>query len=161
VFASGGGLNGPVGVLFGPDGGLYVSSFTSNALVKFDGTTGAFVATIASNLSSPRLMVFGPSPPAEHTDVFYKADEAGRGAFLIQSDVFQFMALFTHGPDGNPTWYTAEMTLAADGKSYSGPLYRTTGTYFGLPWDPNKVVSTQVGTASFTPIDNYHAAIVY
>jgi hypothetical protein len=71
------------------------------------------------------------------------------------------MALFLQGPDGNPTWYTAEMSLAADGTSYSGPLYRTTGTYFGLPWDPGKVVSTQAGTASFTPIDNHHAAIVY
>ena len=110
VFASGGGLNGPVGVLFGPGGALYVSSFNNNQLLQFDGTTGAFVAKIASNLSSPRLLAFAPSP-VEYTDVYFNPETAGRGFFLVQSEAFLFIALFVQGPDGKPTWYTAELTL--------------------------------------------------
>ena len=97
----------------------------------------------------------------EYTDVYFNPATAGRGFFLVQSEAFQFIALFIQGPDGKPTWYTAELTLTADGKSYTGPLYQTTGTYFGDAWDPGKVASTQVGTASFTPTDLYHATIVY
>jgi streptogramin lyase len=160
VFASGGGLNGPVGVLFGADGGLYVSSFNNNALLQYNATTGAFVATIATNLSSPRLMAVAPTV-AEYTDVYFNPDEAGRGYFVVQSEGFQFIAGFIQGPDGNPTWYTAELSLTPDGKSYTGPLYFTTASPFGAPWDPSKVASTQVGTASFTPIDAYHATIVF
>ena len=54
----------------------------------------------------------------EYTDVYFNPETAGRGFFLVQSEGFQFIALFIQGPDGKPTWYTAELTLTADGKSY-------------------------------------------
>ena len=31
------------------------------------------------------------------------------GVFLVQSDITQFLAFFIYGPDGKPTWYTAEL----------------------------------------------------
>lgn len=60
-----GGLSGPGAVLFGPDGALYVSSFDSDAILRYDGATGAFldvfVAAGAGGLDGPDAgMVFGP-----------------------------------------------------------------------------------------------------
>ena len=38
-----GGLDGPTSATFGPDGQLYVASFNSDEILRFDGATGAFI----------------------------------------------------------------------------------------------------------------------
>ncbi|MBC8071583.1 MAG: hypothetical protein IAG13_24870 [Deltaproteobacteria bacterium] len=60
-----GGLSGPGAVLFGPDDALYVSSFDSDAILRYDGSTGAFidvfVASGEGGLNGPDAgTVFGP-----------------------------------------------------------------------------------------------------
>lgn len=60
-----GGLQGPGAVLFGADGLLYVSSFDGDAVLRYDGRSGAFfdefVAERAGGLDGPDAgMVFGP-----------------------------------------------------------------------------------------------------
>jgi len=61
VFASGGGLDGPYDVVFGPDDNLYVSSYYgSYQVLRYDGTTGAFIDAFASGngLYNPTFMTF-------------------------------------------------------------------------------------------------------
>ncbi|MFN8422407.1 MAG: hypothetical protein U0470_03130 [Anaerolineae bacterium] len=64
VAAGAGGLDGPRGVRFGPDGNVYVASFNSDQVLKYNGTTGApigaFVAAAAGGLDGPDDLVFGP-----------------------------------------------------------------------------------------------------
>jgi hypothetical protein len=91
-------------------------------------------------------------------DVYYNPAEPGWGVFVVQSDVFQFLAFFIYGPDGKPTWYTAQLTEDANG-NFNGALYATTGTYFAAPWQGFSFAT--VGTASFEPIDAYHATLRY
>jgi hypothetical protein len=94
----------------------------------------------------------------EYTDVYYNPAESGWGVFLVQSDTFQFLALFIYGSDGKPTWYTGQITDDGTG-NYTGALNATTGTYFALPWQG--VTVTPAGTISFKPIDLYHATVTY
>lgn len=98
-----------------------------------------------------------------YNDVFFDVAEPGWGVFVKQSNNFQFLAFFIYGPSGQPTWYTAQLTGDGTGLNYSGPLYATTGTYFGSPWQGD--VPTQVGTASFqgsaVPEDYFHATLTY
>jgi DNA-binding beta-propeller fold protein YncE len=70
VAASGNGLARPYGNAFGPDGTLYVSSFRTNQILKFDGQTGNFLGVFASDnnnglgalngLNGPNDLLFGP-----------------------------------------------------------------------------------------------------
>jgi sugar lactone lactonase YvrE len=70
VAASGNGLTRPYGNAFGPDGNLYVASFRSNEILRFNGTTGAFIDVFASDnnggfgvldgLNGPNGLLFGP-----------------------------------------------------------------------------------------------------
>lgn len=95
----------------------------------------------------------------EYTDVYYNPAEPGWGVFVVQSDTFQFLALFIYGADGKPTWYTGQLTDDGTGK-YNGSLYGSTGTYFALPWQGVNG-PTPVGTISFQPADSYHATLIY
>jgi len=96
----------------------------------------------------------------EYTDVYYTPAESGWGFFVVQSNTFQFLAFFIYGPDGKPTWYVA--ALADDGTGqYTGQVLATTGTYFPLPWNSAQASGNPVGTATFHPIDRYHATFTY
>jgi len=66
VFASGGGLDEPLGLVFGPDGNLYVSSGVTDQVLRYNGTTGAFMNVFASGggLSLPIFLVFHAPAPA-------------------------------------------------------------------------------------------------
>jgi hypothetical protein len=65
VAAGSGGLNAPNGLVFGPNGDLFVSSHASNQVLEYNGTTGAFetafVAAGSGGLSGPACLTFTPS----------------------------------------------------------------------------------------------------
>jgi hypothetical protein len=49
---------------FGPDGHLYLADSSGHAVLRFDGTTGAFIDTFASGLGNPFGLTFTPEPSA-------------------------------------------------------------------------------------------------
>ncbi len=67
TFASGGGLDTPSGLGFGPDGNLYVGNYANafgTQVLRYNGTTGDFFDVFASSPSSPLIgpsgLIFGP-----------------------------------------------------------------------------------------------------
>jgi hypothetical protein len=103
---------------------------------------------------------------SDYTDIWFNPSEqstagGGWGVNVVQTDAFMFLTFFIYGPDNKPTWYVAGLTQDANG-NFNGPMYATTGTYFGAPWNPaDGAGSAQVGTASFSPTDPYTAILSY
>lgn len=103
---------------------------------------------------------------SDYTDLWFNPSEqstggGGWGVNIVQSDSFLFVTFFIYGPDNKPTWYAAALSADAQG-NFSGPLYATTGTYFGVPWNPaDGAASAQVGMASFQPTGPYTGNLAY
>lgn len=118
VAAGSGGLADPEELTFGPDGNLYVASGDTNAVLEYNGSTGAFIGTFASDngLTSPRGLTFG-SDGNLYVSNFGYAGTSGAvlrfngstGAFIddfVSGDMaanggVQLPRPLVFGPDGN------------------------------------------------------------
>ena len=78
------------------------------------------------------LALVRPAAAVDYTDIWFLPSEGGWGVNLVQSNQFIFATFFIYGPNNQPTWYTAQLTRQTNG-TWTGPVYATTGTYFGNP----------------------------
>lgn len=108
VFASGGGLDNPVGLTFGPGGDLFVASANTDQVLRFRGSDGSFLGVFASDPSvvGLRQLNFGPDGDlyvsAGTSDGVYRFDGstgAFRGVVAIGNGL-DGPTSFTFGPDG-------------------------------------------------------------
>ena len=106
------------------------------------------------------LALARPAAAVDWTDIWWVPTESGWGVNFIQSNNFIFATFFVYGPNGQPFWYTAHLTQNTGG-SWSGPVYQTTGTYFGIPWNSATNTANQVGTATFTPTTAFAGTLAY
>ncbi len=102
VAATGNGLTRPYGNAFGPDGNLYVSSFRSNQILRFDGKTGQFLDVFASDnngglgslngLNGPNELLFGPDGSLYVTTEGTANTATGDLSFGFNSQVLRYSA---------------------------------------------------------------------
>jgi hypothetical protein len=87
--------------------------------------------------------------------------ESGWGInFAHQGDII-FATWFTYDLTGKGLWLTMTAPKSAP-NTYSGTLYATTGPAFdAVPFDPAKVMLTQVGNATLTFTDASNGSFVY
>jgi hypothetical protein len=60
TFTIGGHLSGAFGLAFGPDGRLYVSSFGTNRVMRYDAVSGTFLSELDAD-PQPRNSLFNPN----------------------------------------------------------------------------------------------------
>jgi hypothetical protein len=87
--------------------------------------------------------------------------ESGWGInFAHQGDII-FATWFTYDAAGKPTWYAAELHMAAE-DVYSGNVITVSGVPYDSPvWDTSKVVETTVGTMTVAFSDPTHGLLDY
>ena len=86
----------------------------------------------------------------DYTDAWITPGEAGHGVFMIQNGTTIFLAMYVYGGDTLPRWYYASSITPVGGSTtnWSGTLYRSQGTSFASPWNPNAFQQFSVGTVS-------------
>ena len=97
-------------------------------------------------------------------DIWWAApagSESGWGINLTEQGDTIFATWFTFGQDGKPLWLVA--AAARTGPNvYAGKLYTGTGPPFNsMPFDPLKVIPTEVGMATLTFADGNNATFAY
>jgi hypothetical protein len=113
------------------------------------------LVTLRKSLSI--LILFALLEPAQATsvstdqsDLWFIPSESGWGMQLVQRDSVIFATLFVYGPSGSPTWYVSTMNNTGN-LLWSGPLYATTGPWFGtVPFNAASVTATQVGSMTWS-----------
>jgi hypothetical protein len=95
------------------------------------------------------------------TDLWWDPAQSGWGLALYQSGAFVYAVLFVYDQNNHATWYPAELQSQGNGV-YSGPIYTTTGPWFGAGnFNASAVGRQQVGTMTITMQGNGSAIVSY
>lgn len=150
----------------------------SGTLTFSDSANGSFAYTVngVSQTKAITRQVFGTLPTctfgaqndltvaSNYQDLWWAApagDESGWGVNLTHQDDTIFATWFTYDFDGNPLWLSATTPKTAPGV-YAGTLYRTTGPAFNaVPFAPENVALSPVGTLTITFAHGNSAAFAY
>lgn len=130
VAAAGNGLSRPYGNAFGPDGKLYVSSFRTNQILRFDGQTGAFIDVFASDnngglgspdgLNGPNGLLFGPDGSLYVTTEGTVTNPDGTLGFAFASQVLRYSPEQVAGlvPTTTPTVFIDQPDLLPESPDF-------------------------------------------
>ena len=147
------------------------------SLTFTDANNGTFAYTFNGTTQSKAIarQVFGPLPactfgssenPALATNFqgnWWSAGgaESGWGIYFAHQGDTIFASWFTYDVDGTPLWLTATAQRTGNGV-YGGDLIRTTGPAFNaVPFDPQSVTRSRVGSLTLTFADGSNAAFAY
>ncbi len=122
------------------------------------GSSGPVGGTIGFRVPSKSLT----EPLSDYTDLWWVPSQSGWGLGLVHHPSNQiFGTLFVYGADGKPSWYVIPGGRFTDQTHFEGSIYRTTGPYFGVAFDPAQVGVTLAGTAqiAFDPYDSNAATV--
>jgi DNA-binding beta-propeller fold protein YncE len=131
---AGGILSDPEGITVGPDKNIYVANTDGNNVLKFNGTTGAFIGKFVADgsggLTGPRGVVFGPDGS------LYVTSSTSNQVLRYDGTTGAFLGTFVSAGSGglmNPR----DLVFGPDGNLYVGSFFTgdvfryngTTGTF--------------------------------
>jgi hypothetical protein len=101
-------------------------------------------------------------PVVDYTDHWWNPLESGWGISIHQHTSDRLFAVwFVYSQSGQPVWYTLQPGAWTSWKDYTGPVYKTTGPYFGGPFDSTQVGVAQVGVGTLSFADSNTATFSY
>ncbi len=125
--------------------GTYTVAVQGQAPVQF---------TVGASSSTPTAPYPGNQPVVNYSGMWWTPSESGWGMSISQGATNQvFAAWFVYGQSGEPVWYTLQpgsWTSSNVYSTYTGPIYKTTGPYFGGPFNPASAGVRQVGTGTLS-----------
>jgi hypothetical protein len=130
--------------------GTYTVQVLENT--NFPSGSGAqFTVADAPTPPNPQFSTLPGVPAVNYSDIWWNPSESGWGMTIVQGPTNVLYAVwFVYDASGKPTWYTfspGQATAAGPMATvFTGPIYKTSGPYFGGPFDPTQVGITQVGT---------------
>ena len=90
------------------------------------------------------------SQTTDQSDLWYLPSESGWGMQLVQRGSVIFATLFVYGQNNQPTWYVSTMNYTSN-LAWTGPLYATTGPWFGtVPFNSKNVTPEQVASMTWS-----------
>jgi len=157
---------------------LVNATAVGNATLTFSDLNNASFAYVVNGISQSKAItrqVFGPLPvcsfgtgnlaaATNYQDIWWASppgSESGWGInFAHEGDII-FATWFTYANDGSPMWLSVTAPKTAQ-SVYTGTLYRTTGPPFNsVPFNPQSVVATPAGVATFTFTNGNAASFTY
>lgn len=117
---AGGILSDPEGVTIGPDKNIYVANTDNNNVLKFNGTTGAFIGKFVKDgsggLNGPRGVAFGPNGN------LFVTSQSSNQVMEYDGTTGAFIAVFVNIASGDPGALSLPRDLAfgPDGNLYVG-----------------------------------------
>ncbi|MEP7068677.1 MAG: hypothetical protein ABI789_05525, partial [Usitatibacter sp.] len=105
------------------------------------------------------------APSSNYSDLWWHEpanSESGWGVNVTHQGDILFATIFTYNANGKGLWLVMPNGAKTGARSYSGPLYTTTGPpYSATPWDPALVGVNPVGAATFAFTDASRGTLVY
>lgn len=140
--------------------------FPAGKYVVVTGIADSGAPTVTNSFSVVERHVFVPPfdtfPVVDYSDLWWNSRESGWGLTIAQHPSDRLVAVwYVYSQSGQAVWYTIQPGAWTSSTIYSGPVYKTTGPYFGGTFDPNKVGITQVGTATLNFTDANTATFSY
>ena len=94
-------------------------------------------------------------PHEDYTDVWWDPNESGQSLTVKQSGAELVAGWNVYDVSGRAIWYTLQPGAwardSANNLYYAGIVYKTSGPYWGGPFDPGALSIATVGTANFVP----------
>jgi hypothetical protein len=118
-------------------------------MMKFIRFTLAVSLLVALSLVRP---TWATSWSNDQSDLWWNSSENGWGIQFVQRGSTIFATMFVYDAAGNPTFYVATMegTKANSVLTFTGPLFTTHGSWFGMvPYNPATFGGTAVGTMTW------------
>jgi len=94
------------------------------------------------------VAAFAAPMTPDPTGYWFNPSEAGWGLSVAQQNDVLFASLLVYDEQRRPTWFVATSVKSTGNGVYAGPLYRSSGPFFGTSFDPSTVGAEAVGTLS-------------
>lgn len=148
---------------------IVLSASTMAAAQGQSGIIGALGGQPSGKASTAKAA--GASPEAaelkalgttDFTDAWWNANESGWGLSIIHQENVMALVFYVYNQQGGATWFLSPATFNSAAGNYQGPVFSSTGPYFGAGgFNPGGVSQSSVGIATFTPSSIYAGTLTY